>query len=246
MSSSRDAICATVIWRRTSSSAALSAIGIRLRGVELRLRRNPLAGPVSAGDRGPRSRAQPRTPRASPAPAAPQTSSLRCCEVSSRASRARASATCAAWSARSACCNSPSTANSGAPARDLIAFAHGQRFDAAGLVRPDEDEVGFDPPLQPAIVVIAGGERERECQDGELFSSAPPAEQGCRYARESFSGTSSGSYFSNSALHMIATRPGAMISCGKRTSASSASSPRCTARASSGRMIASTRAITSR
>ena len=46
--------------------------------------------------------------------------------------------------------------------RDLIALAHGERLDAARLVRPDEHEVGLDPALQAAVVVAAGGERERK------------------------------------------------------------------------------------
>ena len=46
--------------------------------------------------------------------------------------------------------------------RDLIALAHGERLDPPGLVRSDEHEVGLDPALQAAVVVAAGGERERE------------------------------------------------------------------------------------
>ena len=44
---------------------------------------------------------------------------------------------------------------------DLVALAHFQVFDTALLVGADEDQLGFDPALQLALIaIVAAGERE--------------------------------------------------------------------------------------
>ena len=103
----------------------------------------------------------------------------------------------ARWSPRpracatSACCSSASTREQRRAGLDLIALAHRERLDAAGLVGADEDQIGLDPALEAAHV---GRLRSRRARAAPPAAQAMPArvhgrslvaEAACRNARAS-------------------------------------------------------------
>ena len=116
----------------------------------------------------------------------------------------------------------------------------------AGLVRADEHEIGFHPPLQAAVVPTACG-KDEQAREGERAGhlACPPPNSSSTCARIS-AATSSGSWRSNRLFQRMATMPGATRSCGKRMNTSVDSSPRSIARRINPRIAARIRATTSR
>src|SRR5262249_39109521 len=134
---------------------------------------------------------------------------------------------------------------------NLIALAHRERLDAAGLVRSDKDQIGFDPALiRGRGAVLAAGKhgqgekRSRNCKatrDHDAFLSPNSMSMwACKISR-----TSILSKRPNRPFHISATMAGAARSCGNRASASFGNSPRATARGMRARIAGITRAMTS-
>src|SRR5207247_2733591 len=127
--------------------------------------------------------------------------------------------------------------------RDLVAFTHGERLDPPGLIGADEDEIGLDPALERGLLAVVAtreyegrGERagtgDATCRHVAVLMSR----FSCRGSHVAVllpnrisiwapisSRTSSGAKRSNRELHTMATSAGAIMSCGKRASASLAS-----------------------
>ena len=63
--------------------------------------------------------------------------------------------------ATSASCSSASTREERRAQLDLIALAHRQRLDAAGLVGTDEDQLGLDPALVGRLLAVAAARQDK-------------------------------------------------------------------------------------
>src|SRR5262249_11529373 len=131
----------------------------------------------------------------------------------------------------------------------LVAFAHRERLDAPGLVGTDENQLRLHPALEDRLLaVVAARQQESRQQDGDApgdrtqraHGALLPPNSKSMWARMS-SATFSGSNRSNRLLQITAIRAGATSNCGKRASASSASSPRSTASLSRARSSGNTR-----
>ena len=133
----------------------------------------------------------------------------------------------------------------------LVAFADFQRLHPSLLIRRNENQLGFNPALQYAVIVVAasgkhehgGGGRQHFCNRHlHVVLRAENSRSRCVFI---ILRTSSGSKRSNSPLQMIASMPGAAIICGNSASPSG-TSPRAAARRSRDRTAAMMRERTSR